>query len=150
MSRRIISLVLVFTLLLGIFSFALAKTFTDVPENREFKMYIDHLVDKEVISGFTDGTFKPADPISRQQMAKIVALAIELEGVENSNTEFKDDNFISDYAKGFINVLVSKGIISGYEDNTFRAGVNLTRQQAAKIIGIAFAKNNTHSKKKTL
>ena len=51
-----------------------------------------------------------------------------------SNTKFKDNANISEYARGAVNWAVSNKIISGYEDNTFRPGVQMPENNWATIL----------------
>lgn len=47
-----------------------ATTFTDVPDSHPHKEHIDWLVDNGIATGFDDGTFRPADPVTRGQAAR--------------------------------------------------------------------------------
>jgi hypothetical protein len=72
--------VLVATLALGLFvgslvgGTALANhQFSDVGDNNQFHDEIDWLVDSGIANGFPDGTYRPAQPVSRQAMAAFLA-----------------------------------------------------------------------------
>jgi len=47
-------------------------TFSDVPANSAFYAYIETAVCHQVISGYSDGTFRPFNDAIRAQIAKIV------------------------------------------------------------------------------
>ncbi|HET6262858.1 MAG TPA: SBBP repeat-containing protein, partial [Chloroflexia bacterium] len=49
--------------------------FTDVPQDSTFYTYIRCLACRGVIGGYTDGTFRPNNPVTRGQLAKIVSLS---------------------------------------------------------------------------
>lgn len=49
------------------------KNFNDLDENRWSKKYIDFCIEKGVLSGFPDGSFKPYKEITRAEIAKIIA-----------------------------------------------------------------------------
>lgn len=53
-----------------------APHFTDVPQSSPFYAYIQTAVNKGVVSGYTDGTFRPGSNATRAQLAKIVQLAL--------------------------------------------------------------------------
>jgi len=49
---------------------AVAATFVDVPSTSPFKEDIDWAVDAGIATGFPDDTFRPRDPVNRQQAAR--------------------------------------------------------------------------------
>ena len=53
------------------------KQFIDVPESRWSKTYIDKCVRSGLISGYEDGTFKPSETITREEMCAIIARLLE-------------------------------------------------------------------------
>ena len=90
--------------------------------------FIRGLVDKGYISGFKDRTFRPEASITRAQYAAIIAQAFTIDFKRGAN------NF-ADVATDFwgYNAIIKAnrmGFISGFPDNTFRPGQNLTRIQA--------------------
>ena len=54
--------------------------------------------------------------------------------VSKKNLDFADADNIADYAKDAVSKLTAKGIINGYEDNSFRPEGFATRAEAAKIL----------------
>jgi hypothetical protein len=92
---------------------------------------------RKVIVGYKDGTFRPYQPVTRAQAAKIIALSL---GLDLSNV--KDPGF-KDVKKGewyypYIAAVSSLNIMSGYDKNEFRPNEFLTRAQMAKILTTAF------------
>jgi uncharacterized protein YkwD len=53
-----------------------SPTFIDVPAGSAFYTYIQTAVAHGVVSGYSDGTFRPGNPATRGQIAKIVYIAI--------------------------------------------------------------------------
>ena len=72
------------------------------------------LSSEEVISGFTDGTFRPNDTVTRAQAAIMIGRALGLDG-EPRNTKFNDVTSTVT-GSGYIASAVEKGIISGFTD----------------------------------
>lgn len=106
--------------------------FSDVPPTSAFYSFIRCLACTQVISGYGDGTFKPDVPVSRGQLAKVIANAAGLSGAVGGPSFVDvspDDAF---YA--YIERLVALGAIGGYSDGTFRPANSATRGQIAKII----------------
>lgn len=96
-----------------------------------------HYTDKDMISGFSDGTFRQGQAITRQDAAKLLALVLELDLVNVKDPGFKDVSKTNPNYK-YIAALVEAGIITGYEDNTFKPTDNLSRAQMAKILVLGF------------
>lgn len=76
--KKLLSILCIFSLLLTSISFSQPKSFHDVTDNFWAKQVIDDLIDKEVISGFPDGTFRPNNHITREQFAVILVRAMNL------------------------------------------------------------------------
>jgi hypothetical protein len=53
-----------------------APTFSDVPVDNPFYTYIETAYEHEIISGYSDGTFKPYNNATRGQISKIVYNAV--------------------------------------------------------------------------
>lgn len=68
--------------------------FPDInPTNEEGKAIIQ-LAERGIISGYTDGTFKPANPITRTQAAKILAGILKLDTVHVKIHNSKTSNLV--------------------------------------------------------
>lgn len=48
-------------------------TFTDVPATHQFYDEIEEVADAGVVTGYSDGTFRPGDPVSRQVLAAMMS-----------------------------------------------------------------------------
>ena len=69
MMRKAICFLLVFVLLAG----AASAAFTDESKiTADFTTAVAYMSKKGVIGGFPDGSFKPADTLTRAQAAKII------------------------------------------------------------------------------
>jgi hypothetical protein len=120
-------------------------TFSDVPEGYVFYPYIRWLACRQVISGYSDGTFRPGNTVTRGQLLKMVVNAAGWTPAHPAAPTFADvaaDNpFYS-----FIETGVAHGIISGYSCGGpgepcpglyFRPGADITRGQLSKVIALA-------------
>ena len=115
---------------------AAATGFTDVQKTNQFHDEIQYLVNKKIISGFTDGTFKPKKNVTRGDAAIMIGRMLTLDGTQ-TDTKFKDVS--KSYAgSGYIASAVKKGIIGGYTDGTFRPGNPISRGEMAIIVSRAF------------
>lgn len=107
-------------------------SFPDVDSDAWFNKYIGYLEDKDVLSGYEDGTFRPMDTITRGEISAVIARA-QRYGLISYNGIFTDVTE-NDWAKDYIETLADKNIVSGYEDGTFGPYSPLTRAEAVAII----------------
>ena len=107
--------------------------FSDVPVSNPFYSYIETAYNHSIISGYSDGTFRWGNNITRGQLTKVIVLALEWQVVTPSNPTFTDVP-PTDPFYGYIETAYSHGVISGYNDGTFRPGNDATRGQIAKIV----------------
>lgn len=114
-----------------------AIAFPDVKDTNSHYENIMNLVERGIIKGYEDGTFKPGESIKRGHAAKIIAGVLGLDTENVKNPGFKDISTKNPYY-GAIAALSNAGIINGFEDNTYRHNDTLTRGQMAKIIANAF------------
>jgi hypothetical protein len=112
------------------------STFTDLKSNHRFYEEINYLLGREVITGYQDGTFRPSDTVTRAQAAIMIGRALGLNG-EKRDSGFKDVG-ISSAASGYISSAVERGIITGFNDDTYRPNAPVTRAQMAIFIARAF------------
>jgi photosystem II stability/assembly factor-like uncharacterized protein len=120
-------------------------TFTDVPSDHTFYSFIRCLACRGIISGYSDGTFKPGNEITRSQIAKMVSNAAGLEN--DPGPQIFEDVDPSHTFYAWINRLSQLGYMGGYPCGTipeepcgaenrpyFRPFANATRGQLAKIV----------------
>ncbi len=107
------------------FSSAPAKTgFKDVHTSSFASGYIKAAVDAKIISGFSDGTFRPGSNVTRAEMAILISKAFDLKS--NNSTDFKDVK-PSMAAYQSIKALTASEVTTGYGDGTFKPYNNMTR-----------------------
>ncbi|MEW6623797.1 MAG: S-layer homology domain-containing protein [Bacillota bacterium] len=95
--------------------------------------YIKELVALGAIDGYSDGTFRPNNNITRAEFVKIVVGAFNLQA--KGEKTFKDTE--GHWARDYIATAHAHGIINGYNDNTFGAEDFITREQVVLIISRA-------------
>jgi hypothetical protein len=110
--------------------------FTDLPDDHWAYSYVSYLFCNGVISGYADGTFRPAASTTRAQLTKLLALGF---GWNLYNPTFPD--FVDvpgDYPfYQYIETAYVRGVISGYADGTFQPGNEVSRAQVAKMLVLA-------------
>ncbi|MBC7294280.1 MAG: S8 family serine peptidase [Thermoleophilia bacterium] len=114
-----------------------AVTFRDVSTSHPYYTAIKGLVSCGIINGFSDGTFRPSNPLMRQQFAKMIVLSMQLPVSEQDRCPFRDVSLSgpsSLYPDNYIAVAAARGITTGYADGTFRPASNITRAQVITMI----------------
>lgn len=105
-------------------------------KGHEDEKYIKELVSEGILSGYEDGTFRPDNPITRGEFAKIVNRYFDIK--EDTNHNFKDVSDSNWYSKD-IGIAYNIGYMNGYPDGTFKPNEFITTQEA--MASIARLKN---------
>lgn len=123
------------------------KYFNDTAASDWYTPYINAA--KSYLSGYTtaDGNYYyPNQPALREDIA--VAL-VKLKGYDTAGadesvltTMFTDTDSISSEAKKYVATAVNRGLVSGYDDRTFRGQESITRAEAAAMLWRAYQYGN--------
>lgn len=112
--------------------------FTDLPGWHWGKGYVEALAELAVTDGYGDGRFGPADTVSRAQMAVFLVRAVGLsEQARLYNlepTSFTDDQTIPPWARGSVSIARIMGLMTGFEDGSFRPAQPITRAEGAAAL----------------
>jgi hypothetical protein len=110
--------------------------FNDVSSDDWFAPYISSAVSQGIIKGYDDGTFKPQNPITREEISSLLSSIIDLklseEEVEEILSEFKDQ--VSPWARPYVAKTVKSGLLKGFPDNSFKGSSEATRAQSAVML----------------
>ncbi|GAA1131759.1 S-layer homology domain-containing protein [Citricoccus alkalitolerans] len=108
-------------------------SFSDVSEGQWFYAPVTWLVENEITTGYTDGTFKPYNAVTRGEAVTFLFRYADEEFTAPDSIDLTDvpptHNFYEEIAWATEN-----GVVTGYADKTFRAGQNMTRGQVAAIL----------------
>lgn len=91
---------------------------------------VGYAVQKGIVSGYPDGSFKPNKPITRAEFASI---ASRFDALAQGNAIAFSDLAPSHWGYRAIGSAASKGWISGYPDNTFRPEKAITRAEVTSV-----------------
>ncbi len=114
------------------FSAAAPDKFSDVSSTDWFAGEVAKARAAGYISGYQDGTVRPNEQISRQEVASMLTRIAKLE-ITPDNTAlngFEDAGDIPEWSKGAISAVVNKGFMHGYPDQTYQATKNISRAEA--------------------
>ncbi|MGE5579810.1 MAG: S-layer homology domain-containing protein [Bacillota bacterium] len=136
MLKKILATALAAAMIFGLANVAFAATFSDVAGNKN-EAAIKRLAAVGIFGGYPDGTFKPANPITRAEFSKIVVMALGLgdtaEMMATVPTGFSDVS-VDHWANGFISIAASQGIVKGDPAGTFRPDANVTYAEAVTMV----------------
>lgn len=124
---------------------AQAANFSDI-NGHWARTYIEALADAKIVTGFSDGTFKPDQPVTRAEFAALVQKAFK-------STEVRDDRSFNDvpgnyWAQPMIEEAYATGFMSGYPHRNFNPEEAIPRVQVlvSLVSGLHLTeKNLTHS-----
>jgi hypothetical protein len=118
--------------------------FFDVGENNWFYAYVAWAYDAGIVAGYEDGTFRPNAPISRAELAAMVARAAELDlADEAGDLAFTDAEDIQGWALEYVYAVYSEGWMTGDAAGTFRPRANITRAETAAVFNRVLARGAT-------
>ena len=103
--------------------------FTDIKDGQWYTRAIATLANAGIVDGYPDGTFNPNAPITRAEMATIIARFAKLD--VNTKT-FNDID--GHWAQKYIELAAGNNWINGYEDGSFRPNQNITRAETFAMI----------------
>ncbi|MEK0313832.1 S-layer homology domain-containing protein [Cohnella sp. 56] len=91
---------------------------------------IQALVDRGILSGFQDGTYRPKNAMTRAELSKVLSIAAGLEPNAGAAAVFADIPAAAWY-KGYAGALVSAGIATGVASDRFDPNGQVSREQLA-------------------
>ena len=147
--KGFLTLVLALALCLGLCAPAMAAEFTDVPAGHPFYDAVSYCVEKGVASGYGDGSFKPANTVSRSNFCVMLSRAFFPGDIIKYSTEF-----VMSFGQFFPNylALVNNGvwknvsfynIDSNFYSDEFAASMNngISRYDMAQLMTNIMSKN---------
>ena len=110
-------------------------TFSDVKSNDWCYKYIGYLEKYDIIKGYSDGTFRPNDAVTR---AEFVTMAVRYYALFN---EVKKSDYTVNYTDltksywAYSDIAYAKhiGWLNGYADGTFKGDNNITRAEVVTV-----------------
>ncbi len=107
--------------------------FWDVGSDHWAGEFIGRAYQSGIISGYPNGTFAPDAPVTRQEMAVMLANALKIRGnVTQSGSPFSD--VTEPWALPIVRQMAQEGWITGYADGTFKPARSATRAEFATLL----------------
>lgn len=105
------------------------NSFKDVAAGSWYNRAISTLANANILVGDENGNFRPNDPITRAEMATIIARFDKLTETGKTFSDIKGH-----WAQKDIEMATTKGWLNGYPDGTFRPNNAITRAETFKMI----------------
>lgn len=129
--KKVLSFVLVLSMILGSFGMAFAAAPADV-EGKDYEDAVNVLMELGVIDGYKDGTYRPENIVTRAEMATFLIKAMGLADYAVGKSDFAD--MAGHWADPFVAYASSLGIVAGYADGTFKPDVTVSYDQAITMV----------------
>ncbi|RAR38892.1 S-layer homology domain-containing protein [Paenibacillus sp. MDMC362] len=116
-------------------------SFQDVKANDWYAAAVATAVEHGLIEGFSNGTFRPNEEITREQMSVLLLRALKLAGtdLETGNTDsilegFKDRERIASWSEEAVSAIVKSGLMEGRSSDRFVPEAHSTRAEGAVVL----------------
>lgn len=108
--------------------------FSDVKNGSWFYSAVARAVAAGYVKGYSDGSFKPNNTITRAEAAVMIANAARLSANEAGAYRFTDVGSIPAWARGSVGAVVAAGYMTGYPDGSFYANASISRAEAVSSL----------------
>ena len=110
-------------------------SFSDVDTNRWSAAFIEKAKDMEYVTGYPDGTFAPGNPMTRAELATcLVRIQRSMDATFPAKNVYFSDVFEDTWYYEYVREAAARGIVTGYEDGSFRPSQTVTRTEAVTMI----------------
>lgn len=111
---------------------SIKNIFSDVSDDYWAVEDIRFVYENGIMNGDTEGDFRPNDPITREEWAKVVLSAFTID-TDDAECDF-DDVDKSEWFYPFVAKAYMLGVINGYDEKNFGTGQTLTREDAVVMM----------------
>lgn len=109
--------------------------FPDVAKEMWYSPAVMWAVQKKVVFGHDDHTFRPDDPVTREDFVVMLYRYLGSPAVSGGKLKtYSDNRKVSSYAKNAMEWAAEVGLLRGYEDNTIRPQNPIIRAELATLM----------------
>ena len=111
--------------------------FSDVTAGDWYGPYVAWAAEARITLGFEDGSFRPRENISREQLAVMLQRYLRAYGIGPELTEreaFADESRVSDWALEAVNMMRDAGLMNGRGENLFEPKGTATRAEICAVV----------------
>lgn len=115
------------------------NTFTDVPEEAWYAGCVEWAYTNGIAEGYPEGDFRPDQPVTRQEMAKLICEFLQYQGQAlpegaDCRSRFLDGNQIAQWALTYMNQVVEARLLQGDPYGKLLPAATATRGQFAAVL----------------
>ena len=111
-----------------------SETFSDVSESDWYSSAVIKASESGLITGFPDGTFRPEQEITREELAVILHRLEKMPAESADMSRFNDGEKVSPYALSAIEWAIDKKVMSGDDKGNLNPAQTLTRAELATML----------------
>ena len=116
-----------------------ASGFTDLEAGSWYEAAVNWAAANEIVKGYSETSFGPADPVTREQLAAILFRYAEYKEERGEDfavdlSKYTDLESVSDWAVDAVTWCVGAGIINGMTETTLEPQGTATRAQVATML----------------
>lgn len=94
---------------------------------------VNLMVYRGVFKGYDDGSFKPQQVISREEMVAAIIRTFS-SSLNGMTLPYTDAHMVSEWAKTYVEKATALSLVEGYPDGSFKPQQTITRAEASKIV----------------
>jgi len=130
--KKVLSFVLVLSMILGSFGMAFAAPVASDVAGLDCEDAVNALTELGVIAGYKDGSFKPEKVVTRAEAATFIVKALGLADYAVEKSAFSD--MAGHWADPFVAYAASMGFVKGNTDGTFAPDATVTSDQMITML----------------
>lgn len=113
------------------------SAYSDIPEDAWYADAVVCLSEIGLVKGYSDGTFRPNNKITRGELVVLLSRCILEPGTDGAG--FTDQ--VPGWAESDVLRAQAAGVVSGYPDGSFQFNRNVSRAEAMSLINRLFDRN---------
>lgn len=122
-------------------------TFRDVSPKAWYYKEVETLYNIGIIDGYKDGTFKPNEPVTRGEFAK---LAVAFADLTRTDKVVFSDVQTGHWAYQYVSAAYEAGWLKGYADGTYRPDKDISRSETVTMVNQVINRTVTLARLKEL
>lgn len=112
-----------------------APPFSDVPIARWSSANIAAAKSHGIVEGYANGSFGPADPMTRAELATVLVRIVRKDGRSYSSSQITFSDVPQEaWFYEYVTDAARYGLVTGYPDGTFKPNATVTRAEAVTMI----------------
>ncbi|MCA1041627.1 S-layer homology domain-containing protein [Bacillus infantis] len=119
-----------------------ARTYSDIKNSAWYKTEVQKADAAGYMTGYEDGSFRPNQSISRQEVAAVLSRIYELEPNSKEASRYKDR--FAAWSQNHIGAVSALGYMTGYPDGYFQSAKPITRAEAVVTLDRSQASIHTY------